>query len=140
MGRHERASSFAAVNSSHASGLLSELVSESNVYLGGSAIGKGLKKAARFYLKHNQDSKPLPDYYQLPGAQFLEVKEEPVEDPFYVVDLGVLVSQVYQWRRYVPCCFALACFASKPPSCQPQWDKKISFSVSFASRGERDFC
>ena len=25
-----------------------------------------------------------------------------VEDPFYVVDLGVIVSQVYQWRKFFP--------------------------------------
>ncbi|CAB9516488.1 Antizyme inhibitor 1 [Seminavis robusta] len=75
-----RSSSFADLDEVQASGILEDIVRENNVLLGGSSIGKGFKKAARAYLKQQQ----------------LEV----VEDAFYVVDLGVLVSQVYQWRKY----------------------------------------
>ena len=71
------------------------------VYLGGSSVGKGLRQAAQYHL---QKRVAKPNFYNLPGAANLEpgVDRVPLEDSFYVIDLGLLVSQVYQWRRYFP--------------------------------------
>jgi hypothetical protein len=96
-----RAKSFSNVDVTSASNRLSEFLINEGVYLGGSSVGKGLKHAARYHL-HNRVAKP--DFYNLPGAADLEpgADRAPLEDSFYIVDIGVLVSQVYQWRRYFP--------------------------------------
>ena len=96
-----RAKSFSNVDVSSASNRLSEFLINEGVYLGGSSVGKGLKQAARYHL-HNRVAKP--DFYNLPGAADLEpgADRAPLEDSFYVIDIGLLVSQVYQWRRYFP--------------------------------------
>jgi hypothetical protein len=96
-----RAKSFSKVDIPYASNRLSELLIQEGVYLGGSSVGKGLKHAARYHL--HQRVAP-PDFYNLPGALDLEPNADraPLEDSFYVIDIGVLISQVYQWRRYFP--------------------------------------
>ena len=106
-----RAKSFSKVDISYASNRLSELLIQEGVYLGGSSVGKGLKHAARYHL--HQRVLP-PDFYNLPGAKDLEPNADrvPLEDSFYVIDIGLLISQVYQWRRYFPrvepfCTFSL---------------------------------
>ena len=103
MGR-ERSQSFTDIDHVQASGILADVLRESNVYLGGSSVGKGLKKAARYYLSNRLGQADKPDFFDLPGAQDLcpDVDKTPLESPFYIVDLGVLVSQVYQWRRFFP--------------------------------------
>ena len=96
--KHTRAKSFADVDEVAASGVLSDLLIDNKVLLGGSSMGKGLSHAARYHLNRvssvpelgQEDDLFEPDYLQVP------------EDAFYVVDLGVVVSQVYQWRRYFP--------------------------------------
>jgi hypothetical protein len=95
------AKSFSNVDFLGASHRLSELLIQEGVYLGGASVGKGLKHAARYHL--HQRVTP-PDFYNLPGAADLEPTADraPLEDAFYVVDIGVLVSQVYQWRRLFP--------------------------------------
>jgi diaminopimelate decarboxylase len=80
-----RSHSFADIDEAQASGLLTDIIRENNVFLGGSSIGKGLKTAARYQMQ-----------------QLLKHNPSIVEDGFYVVDLGILVSQVYQWRKYFP--------------------------------------
>ena len=96
-----RAKSFSNVDVTSASNRLSEFLINEGVYLGGSSVGKGLKQAARYHL-HKRVAKP--DFYNLPGAANLEPDADraPLEDSFYVIDIGLLVSQVYQWRRYFP--------------------------------------
>jgi len=72
-------------------GILSDIMRQNNVYLGGSAMGKGFRRAARYYLQSDQ------------GV---------AEDSFYVVDIGVVVSQYYQWRQHFPrvqCFYAIKC-------------------------------
>lgn len=80
-----RSHSFADIDECKASGLLTDIIRDNNVFLGGSSIGKGLKTAARYQMQ-----------------QLLKHNPSIVEDGFYVVDLGILVSQVYQWRKYFP--------------------------------------
>ncbi|KAG7340727.1 orn/DAP/Arg family decarboxylase [Nitzschia inconspicua] len=114
MGRHGRSLSFHEIDHEQASGILSDVLKEADVYLGGSSIGKGLKKAASYYLSERSVNQK-PPHLSLPGAKDLALVEEeqtPTEEAFYVVDLGVVVSQVYQWRRFFPridCFYAVKC-------------------------------
>ena len=103
MGRHNRSLSFHDVDSQQASGILADIFKENDVFLGGSSVGKGLKKAANFYLNERVATAPKPSHLNLPGAADLaeECETTPVEEAFYVMDLGVVVSQVYQCKlRY----------------------------------------
>ena len=95
-----RALSFHDVDPEQTSGILSDVFKESNVYLGGSSMGKGLKKAARFYLEQRINDYENPDHFKAMGAQDLKPDCDmmPVEEPFYIVDLGIVVSQVYQCK------------------------------------------
>ena len=89
--KHSRtqSKSFADLDTTSASGILDDIIHDNGVFLGGSSIGKGFKKAAKTYLKQQTD------------AAQTQAGFDP-EDAFYVVDLGVLVSQVYQWRKFFP--------------------------------------
>lgn len=104
MGRHSRALSFSQIDESQASGILADVVKESDVWLGGSSLGKGLKKAANYYMRNNLLRMDKPNHLQLQGADDLneDAEKMPLEESFYVVDIGVVVSQVYQWRRFFP--------------------------------------
>ena len=119
MGEEIRSSSFFSSpslvdnnNKSHSNGhvasdILSRVLQDADAHLGGSSIGKGLTKAANYYLK--QKSKEICSDFStsllsLPGANDLKCCREdivlkshfPTEDAFYVVDVGVVISQVYQ--------------------------------------------
>lgn len=104
MGRHRRAQSFHDVDPEQSSGILSDVLKEANVYLGGSSMGRGLKQAARYYLDERDARAVDPEHLTMSGAQDLnqDCNTKPNEEPFYIVDLGVVVSQVYQWRRFFP--------------------------------------
>ena len=99
-----RSLSFHDVDHEQASGILTDVFQEANVYLGGCSFGKGLRKATQYYLHERISKNPIPTHLDLPGAADLDPSCDPVpvEDSFYVVDLGVIVSQVYQWRRFFP--------------------------------------
>jgi hypothetical protein len=84
----------------NASGILADVFRE--VYLGGSSVGRGLKKADRYYLEDRLAGAPKPAHLFLPGAADLnpDVDQMPlVEEAFYVIDLGIVVSQVYQCKN-----------------------------------------
>jgi len=82
-----------------------------NAHLGGSAIGKGFRLAARYHL-HNRAPYSLPlisngnkavsscthwdDSALEPGVQHT------IEDPFYIVDLGIVSTQLARWRAAFP--------------------------------------
>ena len=111
-----RAASFRGLDTEKASGNLGSVLKEHNVFLGGASVGKGLQRAARFHLDQQQQqhrnqllaeekAEEEKGHLALPGAVDLEddCKDViPYEEPFYVVDLGVVVSQVFQWRKYFP--------------------------------------
>lgn len=103
MGQSERSrsNSFALIDESEASGILTNVLTENNVYMGGSSLGKGLNKAARHFMKKKLSSMELPNHFKLPGAADLNSTTEttPLEESFYVIDLGVVVSQVYQCKQ-----------------------------------------
>jgi hypothetical protein len=99
MGRHGRSLSFHDIDCEQASGILSDVLKEADAFLGGSSIGKGLKKAATYYM--SERSMKNASHLSLPGAMDLALDGDdqmPMEDAFYIVDLGVVVSQVYQCK------------------------------------------
>jgi len=99
--RRPRASSFYSMDEKQASGVLGHLLQESNVFFGGSSVGKGLRKAAQYYMNeraHKQAPNDLPGFDQLQP----EVRSFVSDESFYIMDIGIIVSQVYQWRRYFP--------------------------------------
>lgn len=95
-----RSASFADIDTSSASGILEDILRDQNVLLGGSSIGKGFKMAAKTYLQQQQEQ-TKEEYANHPDL-CIDSETSCVEDAFYVVDLGVIVSQVYQWRRLFP--------------------------------------
>ena len=102
--RHSRSLSFHDVDHEQASGILTGVFQENNVFLGGCSFGKGLRKAAHYYLCERLSTMSKPSHLAFPGAEDLDPSCDltPIEESFYVVDLGVIVSQVYQWRRFFP--------------------------------------
>eukprot|EP00529_Nitzschia_sp_RCC80_P014652 CAMPEP_0113458968 /NCGR_PEP_ID=MMETSP0014_2-20120614/10198_1 /TAXON_ID=2857 /ORGANISM="Nitzschia sp." /LENGTH=722 /DNA_ID=CAMNT_0000350513 /DNA_START=281 /DNA_END=2452 /DNA_ORIENTATION=- /assembly_acc=CAM_ASM_000159 len=105
--------------------LLRDVLRQNNVLVGGSSIGKGFVKAASYFLDHHHDdgsssSEKAPaveeDEKKDDGGRISVDSDDPYyylslcnnnnnirrEDPFYVVDLGVVVSQVYQWWKLFP--------------------------------------
>ena len=53
MSHRPRSTSLSNIDAEQASGILTDLLREENVYLGGASVGQGLKHAARYYL-HNR--------------------------------------------------------------------------------------
>lgn len=92
------------MTSSEISKELMETVRKYNTYLGGSSMGKGLYKATNYFIgqHHVNNESKKPDYYTLEGAADLDMKELPAEDSFYVCDIGVVMSQFWQWKKFFP--------------------------------------
>lgn len=96
---HQRRVSSLAVDEAQASNLLTQVLHENDVFVGGSSLGKGLKKAANFYFNEHLATQQKPSHLELPGREDLadDVDEKellPLEDSFYVVDIAMVVSQV----------------------------------------------
>lgn len=92
-----------------------------NAHLGGSAIGKGFRLAARYHL-HKRAPHSLPLIGGAKAKATAEVSNvsnhrprsrwddsalEPgvqhtIEDPFYIVDLGIVSAQLARWRAAFP--------------------------------------
>lgn len=104
MVRHGRSTSFSGIDEVESKGILSKILIDNKVYLGGSAIGTGLNRATRYYLLERVSKAPVPEHFQHVEHGLINenVDLTPIEDSFYVVDLGIVVSQVYQWRKYFP--------------------------------------
>lgn len=104
MVRQDRSVSFSGIDEVESKGILSKVLIDNGVYLGGSAIGTGLNRATRYYLLERVSKAPVPQHFQNIEAGVLNegVDLTPIEDSFFVVDLGIVVSQVYQWRKYFP--------------------------------------
>lgn len=83
---------------------LHDTFKKNGIVLGGASVGKGLQQAATYYIGQHLAGKAVPDYYKLDGAQDLKVDivSDPVEDSFYVCDIGVVMSQYWQWRKFFP--------------------------------------
>merc|ERR1719253_2374067 len=83
---------------------LNDTFKKNGVVLGGSSVGKGLQQAAAYYIEKHLSERVIPDHFKLEGAQDLkeDIVNDPVEDAFYVCDIGVVMSQYWQWRRFFP--------------------------------------
>eukprot|EP00980_Cylindrotheca_fusiformis_P010825 scaffold2447_cov110-Cylindrotheca_fusiformis.AAC.7 len=90
-----RSYSFRGVDPLKSTEKLGDVLKESDIYLGGSSMGAGLQKAARFYLEQRLSKAQKDAHFQLAGAEDLneECNPTPNEEPFYIVDLG---------RRFFP--------------------------------------
>ena len=86
--------------------ILSSVFKENQVYLGGSAIGKGFRRSARYYLQSiaSANATGIDDDADKLGLEDAGIDDAdlPPEDPFYVLDLGVVVYQYYNWCRHFP--------------------------------------
>jgi ornithine decarboxylase len=84
--------------------ILADVFKENNVYLGGSAIGIGFRRSARYYLETIAPRKFAMMTDGTTDESLLDPSEPnlPPEDPFYVFDLGVVVYQYYNWCRHFP--------------------------------------
>ena len=69
-------------------------------------MGKGFRRATRYYLRKTAPLK-IPDAALSPSlgdaSNLLNPGvEHRVEEAFYVVDIGMVISQLYQWKQYFP--------------------------------------
>ena len=92
---------------------LTSTLKSCDAHMGGSAIGKGFRLAARYHL-HKRAPRSLPPPLAKssappPGApaHWDDSALEPgvhrtIEDPFYVVDLGIVTTQLARWRAAFP--------------------------------------
>ena len=94
-------------NDEDSAGMLANVLRDNKVYLRGSAMGKGFRRAARYYLQEVLPQKLIEfeDKENTMASSTVEQDDNleiPAEESFYVVDLGVVVSQFYQWRKHFP--------------------------------------
>jgi hypothetical protein len=72
-----------------------------NAHLGGSSIGKGFRLAARYHLMKRAPR--ALSHLEAGYEDILEPGVHPtIEDPFYVVDLGIVGAQLARWREAFP--------------------------------------
>ena len=93
------------VDAHKASQAIHAILRENEVCLGGASVGKGFVTAARYYLTEYLTSRGKFDFLKESGAELVKhsmLQDMPVEDSFYVVDIGVVISQYFQWRKYFP--------------------------------------
>ena len=93
--QHKRTTSFSFINEEEATKVFKDVLREAGVILGGAALGQGLKLAANYQLMKKREEMGMN--FDKNIAPLL-----PVEESFYVVDVGVVLSQVYQWRKAFP--------------------------------------
>eukprot|EP00566_Odontella_aurita_P006974 CAMPEP_0113547708 /NCGR_PEP_ID=MMETSP0015_2-20120614/12502_1 /TAXON_ID=2838 /ORGANISM="Odontella" /LENGTH=724 /DNA_ID=CAMNT_0000448285 /DNA_START=597 /DNA_END=2771 /DNA_ORIENTATION=+ /assembly_acc=CAM_ASM_000160 len=88
-------------NAQTSSGVLGSVLKENEVFLGGSSMGKGFRRAARYYLRKQAPLK-VPTLSTESSSLLNRGVNYRVEDPFFVVDIGVVISQYYQWQKHFP--------------------------------------
>ena len=123
-----------------------------NAHLGGSAIGKGFRLAARYHLHEraphslpllgnlslestNNNVKPLPavewdDSALNPGVQLS------IEDPFYIIDLGIVSTQLARWRAAFPRVVPYYAVKCNPDPAIVRTLMSLGCNFDCASRGE----
>lgn len=120
-----------------------------NAHLGGSAIGKGFRLAARYHL-HKRAPHSLPllgglslednvmnassvhwdDSVLEPGVQHT------IEDPFYIVDLGIVTTQLARWRAAFPRVVPYYAVKCNPDPAIVRTLMSLGCNFDCASRGE----
>jgi len=117
-------------------GVLANIIRDNSIFLGGSSFGKGFRRAARYYLR-----KEAPVKLQMtsfPGAEAMLKPgvDHRVEESFYVVDIGLVVSQLYQWREYFPRVEAFYAIKCNPDPVIVETLVTLGCSFDCASRNE----
>ena len=103
-----------------------------NAHMGGSAIGKGFRLAARYHL-HKRAPQYLPhidDSALEPGVQHT------IEDPFYIVDLGIVTAQLARWRAAFPRVVPFYAVKCNPDPAIVRTLMSLGCNFDCASRGE----
>ncbi|KAK1746223.1 ornithine decarboxylase [Skeletonema marinoi] len=117
-----------------------------NAHLGGSSIGKGFRLAARYHLKkrapHSLSSLPANDSDD-DDTSFIDPREvlEPgvhhtIEDPFYVIDLGIVGAQLARWRAAFPRVVPFYAIKCNPDPAIVRTLACLGCNFDCASRGE----
>ena len=127
---------------------LTATLRECNAHMGGSAIGKGFRLAARYhlhkrapqtlpligsqpnYLANNQQQWHYDDSALEPGVQ------HNIEDPFYIVDLGIVTTQLARWRAAFPRVVPYYAVKCNPDPAIVRTLMSLGCNFDCASRGE----
>ncbi|KAL7534476.1 hypothetical protein ACHAXR_007960 [Thalassiosira sp. AJA248-18] len=129
-----------------------------NAHLGGSAIGKGFRLAARYHLhKRAPHAIPLIGSLSLDNKSIVgDTKAQPassatplwddsalepgvqhtIEDPFYIVDLGIVSTQLARWRAAFPRVVPYYAVKCNPDPAIVRTLMSLGCNFDCASRGE----
>lgn len=134
---------------------LTATLRQCNAHLGGSAIGTGFRHAARYHLRkrapsliklNSSDGRSSPTTIT-PGSLTQDCSDydtsvlEPgclsmIEDPFYVVDLGIVASQLARWRAAFPRVIPYYAVKCNPDPVIVRTLASLGCNFDCASRGE----
>ena len=127
-----------------------------NAHMGGSAIGKGFRLAARYHL-HKRAPQALPLITSNSTTDLASIKSQPVdvgqqldwddsalepgvqhtiEDPFYIVDLGIVTAQLARWRAAFPRVVPFYAVKCNPDPAIVRTLMSLGCNFDCASRGE----
>jgi len=133
-----------------------------NAHLGGSAIGKGFRHAARYHLRKrapaalpliNGSPSASPGVEQMADLNSEDTRLDPtigmwddsalepgvqhcIEDPFYVVDLGIVGAQLARWRAAFPRVVPYYAIKCNPDPVIVRTLASLGCNFDCASRGE----
>ena len=118
-----------------------------NAHLGGSAIGTGFRHAARYHLRKRAPGFISAKLNTTDGrvsnndAHYDTSVLEPgctamIEEPFYVVDLGIVASQLARWRAAFPRVVPYYAVKCNPDPVIVQILASMGCNFDCASRGE----
>eukprot|EP00579_Thalassiosira_antarctica_P002225 CAMPEP_0201871018 /NCGR_PEP_ID=MMETSP0902-20130614/4014_1 /ASSEMBLY_ACC=CAM_ASM_000551 /TAXON_ID=420261 /ORGANISM="Thalassiosira antarctica, Strain CCMP982" /LENGTH=778 /DNA_ID=CAMNT_0048396853 /DNA_START=147 /DNA_END=2483 /DNA_ORIENTATION=+ len=112
-----------------------------NAHLGGSAIGKGFRLAARYHLHKRAPHALLGTSSKIDSTQWDDSALEPgvqhtIEDPFYIVDLGIVSTQLAGWRAAFPRVAPYYAIKCNPDPAIVRTLMSLGCNFDCASRGE----
>ena len=135
---------------------LTATLRDCNAHMGGSAIGKGFRLAARYHL-HKRAPQSLPLITSNSTTDLASIKSQPVdvgqqldwddsalepgvqhtiEDPFYIVDLGIVTAQLARWRAAFPRVVPFYAVKCNPDPAIVRTLMSLGCNFDCASRGE----
>ena len=145
---------------------LTATLRDCNAHMGGSAIGKGFRLAARYHLHKRaphslpfigglsldnninnnniaaasaSKSQPLtttPQQWQWDDSALEPGVQHTIEDPFYIVDLGIVTAQLARWRAAFPRVVPFYAIKCNPDPAIVRTLMSLGCNFDCASRGE----
>lgn len=107
LGMAQNPNSMVKLHSSPSSAkLLSDILCSNNVYVGMSSMGKDFCHTAKYYLKKKSPTRNDSLARFGNDNKKLLLKQglgHCARNPLMVIDIGTVVSQMYQWRMHFPC-------------------------------------